>query len=229
MKVHCQLDSTNGAGHLAISKGRWTHVRPQLPCRPWAPASSRSRSRRSEARRSRQTTGPERWPLSSVEAGRDSASWDVIALYEDRFDADGQLWTAYVEAQTSPRPPQRAVGDAPSYPIPGDESTFIADITVPDGTVMPPKFIFEKVWRIKNTGSVPWVGRRLARDGAAGGYGVPHSPAYVPIPDTMPGEEVDIACRCARSRSRAPRRRGGRWWTRTAGGSSRASTRSASS
>ncbi|MEV1116140.1 NBR1-Ig-like domain-containing protein [Actinosynnema sp. NPDC049800] len=131
--------------------------------------------------------------LSNVEAGRDSASWDIVALYEERFRADGQLWTAYVEAQTSPRPPQRGAGAAPSYPIPGDESTFIADVTIPDGTVMPPKFIFEKVWRIKNTGSVPWVGRRLARDGAAGGYGVPHSPAYVTIPDTMPGEEVDIS------------------------------------
>ncbi|WP_374118754.1 NBR1-Ig-like domain-containing protein [Allokutzneria sp. A3M-2-11 16] len=132
--------------------------------------------------------------LSNVESGRDAPSWDIIAFYENNFHADGQLWAAYVEVQTGPRPPQRApAADKPDYPIPGDASEFIADVTIPDGTLMPPLFIFEKTWRIKNSGTVPWIGRLLARDGAAAGYGVPHSPSHTPIPDTMPGEIVDIS------------------------------------
>ena len=131
--------------------------------------------------------------MSNVENGRDSAGWDIIAVYEELFHADGELWAAYVEDQTGPRPPQRkSIVDRPIYPIPGDQSTFIADVTVPDGSVVPPNFIFEKSWLIQNSGTVPWIGRRLARDGSAGGYGIPHSPAWVDIADTMPGEEVEI-------------------------------------
>ena len=37
-----------------------------------------------------------------------------------------------------------------------NDSAFIADVTVPDGTVMKPGNDFEKVWRIKNTGTCKW-------------------------------------------------------------------------
>jgi hypothetical protein len=69
----------------------------------------------------------------------------------------------------------------------------VADVTVPDGTVMPPYFQFEKIWLVRNSGTVPWVGRWLARRGAPGGHGIPLSRHRVPIPDTQPGHEVDIA------------------------------------
>jgi transcriptional regulator with XRE-family HTH domain len=135
--------------------------------------------------------------ISNVEAGRDRPSWDVIAFYEEHFQADGALWTAFVDMQTGARPPQRVnQGDKPNYPIPGDATIFVADVTIPDGTIMPPLFIFEKIWRIRNTGTVPWIGRRLARRGAAAGMGIPHSPAFVPVDDTMPGETVDLAVPC---------------------------------
>ncbi|MEC3978150.1 NBR1-Ig-like domain-containing protein [Amycolatopsis sp. H20-H5] len=132
--------------------------------------------------------------LSNVETGRDRASWEVIAFYDNNFHADGQLWTAWVEVMTAARPPQRvSPGQRPDYPLAGDAGTFVADVTIPDGTIMPPLFIFEKIWRIKNSGTVPWVGRRLARVGAAAGYGIPHSPSHVALADTPPGATVDIA------------------------------------
>jgi transcriptional regulator with XRE-family HTH domain len=138
--------------------------------------------------------GTSKGHLSNTERGRDRPSVDIIAFYEERFHGDGQLWSTYVESLTSPRPRQRARNaDRPSYPIAGDASSFVADITVPDGTVMPPGFIFEKVWRICNVGTVPWIGRWLARDGAPSGPGIPQSPPKVRINDTMPDEEVDIA------------------------------------
>lgn len=38
-----------------------------------------------------------------------------------------------------------------------NNSVFIADVTVPDGTVMAPGEDFEKVWAIKNSGTCQWV------------------------------------------------------------------------
>lgn len=125
--------------------------------------------------------------LSNIENGRSRPSFDIVRFYEEHFHADGQVWSAYVESLTAPRPRQRrsTVG-RPPYPMPGDTSTFVADVTVPDGTVMPPGFLFEKVWRIQNSGTVPWVGRWLARDGAPAGAGLPHSPYKVQIQGRYP-------------------------------------------
>ncbi|MBE1500109.1 transcriptional regulator with XRE-family HTH domain [Amycolatopsis lexingtonensis] len=129
--------------------------------------------------------------LSNVERGRDSPSWDLIDFYEEAYGGDGQLWSAYVETVAGPRQ-RRPQVTHPAYPIAGDESAFVADVTVPDGTVMPPGFRFEKVWRLRNAGTVPWIGRYLRRLGAPGGLGIPSSPVRVRITDTMPGETVDI-------------------------------------
>jgi transcriptional regulator with XRE-family HTH domain len=128
--------------------------------------------------------------LSHVECGRDRPSWELVAFYEERFNADGQLWTAFIELVAGPRPRQRLTAVS-EYPIVGDESTFVADIT-PDAIIMPPGFQFEKIWRLKNSGTVPWVGRQLRRVGPPAGLGIPSSPLQVQIPDTMPGQSVDI-------------------------------------
>jgi transcriptional regulator with XRE-family HTH domain len=140
-----------------------------------------------------QATGSNKSHLSQMESGRDRPSWELVAFYEERFHGDGQLWSAYIEVAAGPRPRQRASLDSSHrYPLPGDASSFVADITVPDGIVMPPGLRFEKVWRIRNSGSVPWVGRWLRRLGAPAGLGIPSSPFQVPIGQTMPGDVVDI-------------------------------------
>jgi next-to-BRCA1 protein 1 len=36
------------------------------------------------------------------------------------------------------------------------ESRFILDVTVPDGTLMPPSSPFTKIWRMHNNGSIMW-------------------------------------------------------------------------
>jgi transcriptional regulator with XRE-family HTH domain len=140
-----------------------------------------------------QVTGVSKGHLSNVERGRDCPGWELVAYYEDRFGADGQLWAAYVEVAAGPRPRQRANREKPArYPLAGDASEFIDDVTIPDVTVMPPGFRFEKTWRIRNVGSVRWVGRWLRRLGAPAGLGIPSSPIQVRIADTLPGETVDI-------------------------------------
>jgi transcriptional regulator with XRE-family HTH domain len=140
-----------------------------------------------------QATGSSKSHLSHVECGRDRPGWELVAFYEERFNADGQLWAAFIEVVTGPRPRQRSgSADANGYPLPGDESTFITDIT-PDGIIMPPGFRFEKIWRIQNTGTVPWTGRWLRRLGSPAGLGIPSSPLQVQIAATMPGQTVDIS------------------------------------
>jgi len=131
--------------------------------------------------------------LSHVEHGRDRPSRELVAFYEDRFHADGQLWTAFVELVAGARPRQRSgqAAAAVGYPIPGDASTFVADIT-PDAVIMPPGFPFEKIWRLRNTGTVAWEGRWLRRIGPPAGLGIPSSPLQVEIAATMPGQLVDI-------------------------------------
>jgi hypothetical protein len=75
--------------------------------------------------------------------------------------------------------------------IPGDASTFVGD-TIPHGTLMAPGQVFEKTWRVKNSGSVPWQGRRLERQGPLTGPGLITSLRYVEVPDTEPGEVAEI-------------------------------------
>ncbi|MEU3452857.1 NBR1-Ig-like domain-containing protein [Micromonospora sp. NPDC006766] len=70
-----------------------------------------------------------------------------------------------------------------------DDSRFEGDITYPDGTLVPPNSSFTKVWRIRNTGTVVWANRSLARVNDT----PCQTPVAVAIPQTKPGETVDIA------------------------------------
>jgi len=51
---------------------------------------------------------------------------------------------------TSPAPATASLGDA------CNNSIFVADITIPDGTVLKPGEDFTKVWRLQNTGDCTW-------------------------------------------------------------------------
>jgi len=71
-------------------------------------------------------------------------------------------------------------------------SKFIADVTIPDGTVMKPTERFRKVWRIQNTGICAWdegFGLVLWAGEAMGGQAI-----YFSARDTkvQPGGTVDL-------------------------------------
>ncbi|MEU5881111.1 NBR1-Ig-like domain-containing protein [Spirillospora sp. NPDC047279] len=74
---------------------------------------------------------------------------------------------------------------------PLDDSQFIGDITYPDGTRVKAGTTFEKVWRLRNSGTVHWKDRRMLRLGA----GRCPAPRSVPIPSTPPGHLVDVRVR----------------------------------
>lgn len=73
-----------------------------------------------------------------------------------------------------------------------NEATFVTDVTIPDGTAVPARSRFEKIWRIQNTGSCTWT---AAYDL------IPAAPSPIevewgnkrPFGAVAPGEEVDIS------------------------------------
>ncbi|WP_433288253.1 NBR1-Ig-like domain-containing protein [Micromonospora sp. CA-244673] len=77
--------------------------------------------------------------------------------------------------------------------IPGDSSKFVADVTIPDGTPVKVNARFEKVWALKNVGSVDWHNRFLARTNPTADDDDCQTPDRVAIGDTPPGEQVMIS------------------------------------
>jgi transcriptional regulator with XRE-family HTH domain len=131
--------------------------------------------------------------ISRIEQGS-KPSRELVQFYEDTFAADGLLLSLFeVVAHAPEQERRRAGGRRPrlSRAIPGDASTFVDD-TVPHGSLMEPGEVFEQVWRIKNSGTVPWVGRQLERQGPLTGPGLISSLRFVEIADTEPAEIAKI-------------------------------------
>lgn len=82
--------------------------------------------------------------------------------------------------------PAKAPQPSPAFQV--DDSVFEGDITYPDGTLVEKGSSFEKVWRLRNTGTVEWKDRFLMRVNED----ICHAPERVEIPRTPPGQSVDI-------------------------------------
>ncbi|MCL4393386.1 MAG: NBR1-Ig-like domain-containing protein, partial [Chloroflexi bacterium] len=91
-----------------------------------------------------------------------------------------------------------------------NNSSFVTDVTIPDGTLFAEGQSFVKIWRVRNTGTCTWdAGYQLAFvDGSRLG-----APASVAVPLTPPGATADFAvsetapARAERRSSPARRRR----------------------
>ncbi|RJQ83744.1 NBR1-Ig-like domain-containing protein, partial [Amycolatopsis panacis] len=77
--------------------------------------------------------------------------------------------------------------------VSGDNTKFVADVTVPDGTVLHTGETVQKVWEIENAGSVVWHERYLQRMDLPPAPGTCRTPDRVRIGDTAPGEHVMIS------------------------------------
>ena len=77
----------------------------------------------------------------------------------------------------------------PGVPVPGNYSSFVSDVSIPDGTVVKAGQRFTKTWKLKNTGTTTWSGYHLVfTDGDQMG-----APYAVPVPETPPGDTVEIS------------------------------------
>lgn len=70
-----------------------------------------------------------------------------------------------------------------------DLGKFIADVTIPDGTIMTPGQTFTKTWRIQNIGACNWTGYSLVFDN---GDSMGASSSTYPIPTTLTNAFVEI-------------------------------------
>ncbi|WP_249930112.1 NBR1-Ig-like domain-containing protein [Pseudoalteromonas aurantia] len=73
-----------------------------------------------------------------------------------------------------------------------DWSTFVKDISIPDGTTLKVNTHYVKTWRLRNSGKHVWQGRYLKRLTAHSDL-LCSSASMVPIEVTQPGEVVDIS------------------------------------
>ena len=132
--------------------------------------------------------------ISRVELGHTAPSRMLVQFYEETFYADGLLLSLYEVAEhNAEQERRRAGGQRPHLrrALPGDAAGFVND-TIPHGTLMAPSQVFTKIWRVRNSGSVRWIGRRLERQGPLAGPGLITSPRYLAVPDTKPGEVAEI-------------------------------------
>ncbi|MFI6483784.1 NBR1-Ig-like domain-containing protein [Nonomuraea sp. NPDC050663] len=102
--------------------------------------------------------------------------------------------TASVAALTPADCPVRSSNPPAAAPLhKGDAAMFIKDVTLPDCTRVGQGETMTKVWQLKNAGTVLWKGYSLRRlDVAQQGADQCQTISDVPIPDTPPGETVDI-------------------------------------
>jgi len=132
--------------------------------------------------------------ISRVERGTSKPSRELVQFYEERFEADGMLLSLFEVVEHAAEQSRRRTGGHRPPLVqaePGDASTFVGD-TIPHGTLMQPGEFFEKEWRVRNSGKVPWVGRQLERQGPLTGPGLITSERYVSVPDTKPGKVTTI-------------------------------------
>jgi transcriptional regulator with XRE-family HTH domain len=129
--------------------------------------------------------------ITRVEHGS-KPSRELVQFYERVFGGDGLLLSLYEVAEVAPEQARRRGRQAArKQAVPGDASVFVGD-TIPHGTLMAPGQFFEKSWRVKNSGTVPWHGRRLERQGPLTGPGLISSQRYTEIPSTEPGDTTEI-------------------------------------
>ncbi len=78
----------------------------------------------------------------------------------------------------------------PTSTPPCDGAAFVADVTVPDGTVYVPGARFTKIWRLKNVGTCTWTTTYTLSFKSGDRM---NGPAAVPLPQPVaPGQTVDI-------------------------------------
>lgn len=139
--------------------------------------------------------------ISQAENSRLRLGADLVEHLDQILHADGtliELHQLVLHEQQALRRRHRSLhpADTSPYPLPGDLSQWIGDVSIPDGMLMAPNEPFRKTWRLRNAGTVPWIGRHLLRLGAPSSLTQIRTPRLTPIPDTAPGELVDITVEC---------------------------------
>jgi hypothetical protein len=145
-------------------------------------------------------------PACQRSSSEDDAAATLNPLYTQQALTVAALSTLSASTPKTPTPiavftptslPQIQPTQGVSTPAPGsltgfcDAAQYVADVTVPDNTVMAPNFSFTKTWRLKNIGTCTWT-TSYKVDFASGN---PMSAVYpVNLPNSVaPGQTVDVS------------------------------------
>jgi len=115
---------------------------------------------------------------------------DILAIgsVNIRVRANGDDSFSLVMQQSGTGAPPPGGGGPPAGGGGANDSAFVTDVTVPDGTAFGPNDKFTKVWRIKNTGSSTWgLGYKWTFDGGQKMDG----PDAIDVPNVGPGQTWD--------------------------------------
>lgn len=116
--------------------------------------------------------------------GNPTPGQEFVWLYDLMFSGGrGHLLRRWQEVQASD-PPRSRPSRVPNstYPLPGDRSVHVCDVTVRDFMIVPTNYRFTKTWRLLNAGTVEWRSRRLARSGRKRQLGQRPLPSVGPDP-----------------------------------------------
>ena len=91
--------------------------------------------------------------------------------------------------------PQVTASSTPVPPVPpgpaGDRAVFVADVTIPDGTIIAPGAAFVKTWRLQNAGTTTWTTSYFLAYVSGEQMGTITS---VPLAQSVaPGSQIDIS------------------------------------
>jgi uncharacterized protein YkwD len=135
-------------------------------------------------------------PTPTQTATSAHAATPTVALTATETPAP--TFTPTATASPSPTPPATATATPTPSPTPTvDESclkaAFIADVTVPDDTLLNPETPFAKTWRIRNTGTCAWSDTTRPIAWVFIGGAQMGGPDQVPISGTvLPGDTYDV-------------------------------------
>lgn len=151
------------------------------------PSSTTTASRLTEDARSRRTTVAR---LLATSSARTTATAGPRLTGESRIRRTA---TAHTRATEYAMETATAESLPTSTPVPPeDDVAFVADITIPDHTVLGPGESFTKTWRIRNTGSGDW-GSSYRLEFVSGNR--LDAPEEEGVPPVGAGEEADVTMR----------------------------------
>jgi transcriptional regulator with XRE-family HTH domain len=134
--------------------------------------------------------------ISMIERGKRPAPDRVLRYYGERFGAADLLASLVDIARENDRQRRKLspllIARQARYPTEGDAATFVSE-EPPDGSIIACGERFAKHWTIRNSGTVPWRGRRLRRIGPTVGPWTLGSERHTLIPDADPGEAITIS------------------------------------
>lgn len=131
--------------------------------------------------------------LLTQESADSEASTPTSSPNEAAAAHDSAPWAPSTRTSAQGCPENDRVAPGRRTLVSGDRSDFVRDVTIPDCSVQRRGRSVVKTWELKNTGTAGWTGRFLHRINAHEGDPGCRAPERVAIPDTEPGETVQVS------------------------------------